>query len=80
MAEIEISKKKQVTARMTPQFAADLQLIVSYFGITNVSQILYGSVAAQADAIRARQAGDIHARAPELDLVQKSAQSSGMEP
>lgn len=62
----DMSKKKQVTARMTPEFAADLQLIVSYFGITNVSQILYGSVAAQADAIRARQAGDRQAVAPAL--------------
>ncbi len=66
MAVPDFGKKKQVTARMTPEFAADLQLIVSYFGITNVSQILYGSVAAQADAIRARQAGDRQATAPAL--------------
>jgi hypothetical protein len=62
MAWLDMRKKKQVTARMTESFARDLNLIAATYGLDNVSYILHGSVAAQADAIRARHTSRLAAR------------------
>lgn len=59
----DMREKKQVTARMTEQFAEDLNLIFEHFGLSDVTYVLQQSVAAQADAIRARMAGDRQALA-----------------
>lgn len=50
----DMRTKKQVTVKMTEQFAKDLNLIMASYGITDVSYILRESVACQADAIRDR--------------------------
>lgn len=60
----DMSKKKQISARVTPGFADDLQLVMEHFGIKNVSQVLYGSVASQATAIRQGLS-----YAPDIDLA-----------
>jgi len=44
--------KKQVTIKVTEQFARDLNLIQATYGIENISKIVQGSVNAQAEAIR----------------------------
>lgn len=54
MAWLDMRKKKQVTVRVTEKFAQDLNLIAASYGLDNVSYIVQGSVAAQADYIRAR--------------------------
>ncbi len=56
----DMREKKQVTARMTEQFAKDLNLIMASYNLQNASFVVQQSVAAQANAIRqgmaARQA------------------------
>jgi hypothetical protein len=47
-------KKQQVTVRMTKQFAQDLNLVMASYKLDNVSFVVQQSVAAQANAIRAR--------------------------
>jgi len=44
--------KKQVTIKVTEQFARDLNLVQATYGIENISKIVQGSVNAQAEAIR----------------------------
>jgi len=53
----DMREKKQVTARMTEQFAEDLNLILATYGLSDVTYVLQQSVAAQAAAIRSRRAG-----------------------
>ena len=53
----DMRTKKQVTARMTEQFAEDLNLIFSTYGLSDATYVVQQSVAAQADAIRSRRAG-----------------------
>lgn len=53
--------KKQVTVKMTEQFAKDLNLVMASYGLTDLSYVVRQSVAAQANGIRegicARQEG-----------------------
>ena len=65
MAWLDMRKKKQVTVRMTEQFAKDLNLIAASYNLDNVSFVVQQSVAAQANAIRARMA----ARPTTVNLV-----------
>lgn len=50
----DMRTKKQITVKMTEQFAKDLNLIFASYGLTDVSFVVRQSVAAQADAIRER--------------------------
>lgn len=50
----DMRTKKQITVKMTEQFAKDLNLIFASYGLTDVSFVVRQSVAAQANAIRAR--------------------------
>lgn len=50
----DMRTKKQVTVKVTGQFAQDLNLIMASYRMTDVSRIVRESVGAQADAIRAR--------------------------
>ncbi len=52
----DMREKKQVTVRMTEQFAKDLNLIMASYDLTDASDVVRKSVAAQADAIRERMA------------------------
>lgn len=54
MAHPDMHKKRQVTVRMTDQFAKDLNLVMASYKLDNVSYVVQQSVAAQANAIRAR--------------------------
>jgi hypothetical protein len=44
MAYVSQTTKKQVTARMTPQFAKDLNLIMACTGSTNASGVVQDAV------------------------------------
>ena len=57
MTHPDMRGKQQVTVRMTDQFAKDLNLIFASYGMSDASDVVRKSVAAQADALRARQAG-----------------------
>lgn len=50
----DMRDKKQVTVRMSERFAQDLNLIFATYGIADATYVVRESVAAQADAIRAR--------------------------
>lgn len=50
----DMRTKKQITVKMTEQFAKDLNLIFASYGLTDVSYVVRESVACQADAIRER--------------------------
>lgn len=52
----DMRTKKQVTVRMTDQFAKDLNLIMASYDLQNATYVLQQSVAAQANAIRERMA------------------------
>lgn len=52
----DMREKKQVTVRMTEQFAKDLNLIFASYGLSDATYVVRESVAAQADAIRDRMA------------------------
>ena len=60
MTHPDIRTKKQLTVKVTEQFAKDLNLVLASYGLTDVSYVLRQSVAAQANGIRegmaARQA------------------------
>lgn len=62
-ARPDMRTKAQVTVRMTDQFAKDLNLIMMHYKLNNASHVVQQSVAAQADALRARLEGDMHALA-----------------
>lgn len=49
----DMRERKQVTVKMTEQFAKDLNLVLASYGLTDVSYVLRQSVAAQANGIRA---------------------------
>lgn len=57
MAHPDMREKKQVTVRMTEQFAKDLNLIFASYGLSDATDVVRKSVAAQADALRERRAG-----------------------
>lgn len=46
--------KRQVTVKMTEQFAKDLNLLFASYGLTDVSYVVRESVAAQATYVRQR--------------------------
>lgn len=50
----DMREKKQVTVRMSEQFAQDLNLIFATYGIADATYVVRESVACQADAIRER--------------------------
>lgn len=50
----DMHDKKQVTVKMTEQFADDLNLVMRTYGLTDLSYVVRQSVAAQADALRGR--------------------------
>ena len=56
----DMRDRKQVTVKVTEQFAKDLNLVMASYGLTDVSYVVRQSVAAQANGIRegmtARQA------------------------
>lgn len=56
MAHPDMRRKTQVTARMTDQFAKDLNLIMASYNLQNATYVIQQSVAAQANAIRERMA------------------------
>ena len=53
MRHPDIRTKKQLTVKVTEQFAKDLNLVLASYGLTDVSYVLRQSVAAQANGIRA---------------------------
>lgn len=50
----DMRDRKQITVKMTEQFAKDLNLVFAVFGMTDVSDVVRKSVSAQADYIRDR--------------------------
>lgn len=50
----DMRERKQITVKMTEQFAKDLNLIFASYGLTDVSYLVRQSVAAQANGIRKR--------------------------
>lgn len=46
--------KKQVTVKVTEQFAKDLNLLFASYGLTDTSYVIRESVAAQAEYVRER--------------------------
>lgn len=62
----DMRDRKQVTVKMTEQFAKDLNLLFATYRLTDLSYVVRESVNAQAAAIRARQAGNRQALAPAL--------------
>lgn len=56
----DMRDKRQVTVRMTEQFAKDLNLVMASYDLQNASFVVQQSVAAQANAIRERMAGAMH--------------------
>lgn len=59
-------KKKQVTVKMTEQFASDLNLIMESYELTDLSYVVRESIKAQADALRLRLNGHTGAMAKGL--------------
>lgn len=56
MTHPDMRERKQITVKMTEQFAKDLNLVFASYGLTDVSFAVRQSVAAQANAIRQRMA------------------------
>lgn len=54
MTHPDMRTKKQVTVKVTEQFAKDLNLLFATHRMTDLSYVVRESVHAQADAIRAR--------------------------
>lgn len=50
----DMRERKQITVKVTEQFAKDLNLIFASYGMTDVSYVVREAVSAQADYIRAR--------------------------
>ena len=53
----DMRDRKQVTVKVTEQFAKDLNLVMASYGLTDVSYVVRQSVAAQANGIRAGMVG-----------------------
>jgi hypothetical protein len=62
----DMHDKKQVTVKMTEQFANDLNLVMRTYGLTDLSYVVRESVAAQAAALRLRLDGHTGATAKGL--------------
>jgi len=52
MTHPDIRTKKQLTVKVTEQFAKDMNLVLASYGLTDVSYVIRQSVAAQANGIR----------------------------
>lgn len=52
----DMRDRKQVTVKMTEQFAQDLNLLFATYGLTEVSYVIRESVSAQADYVRLQYA------------------------
>jgi len=52
----DMRERKQITVKVTEQFAKDLNLLFASYRLTDVSYVVRESVAAQADVIRERMA------------------------
>jgi len=52
MPHPDIRTKKQLTVKVTEQFAKDMNLVLASYGLTDVSYVIRQSVAAQANGIR----------------------------
>lgn len=50
----DMRDRKQVTVKVTEQFAQDLNLLFASYGLTDVSYVVRESVAAQAEYVRSR--------------------------
>lgn len=50
----DMRTKKQITVKVTEQFAKDLNLLFASYGLTDVSYVVRESVSSQADYIRER--------------------------
>ena len=50
----DMRDKKQITVKMTEQFAKDLNLLFASYRLTDLSHVVRESVGAQADYIRER--------------------------
>lgn len=50
----DMRETKQVTVKMTEQFAKDLNLLMASYRLTDVSYVLRESVSAQAEYVRKR--------------------------
>lgn len=59
----DMRDRKQVTVKMTEQFAQDLNLLFAAYGLTDLSYVVRESVSAQADYVRQ----DIQRRMAERD-------------
>lgn len=59
----DMRDRKQVTVKMTEQFAQDLNLLFAAYGLTDLSYVVRESVSAQADYVRR----DIDRRMAERD-------------
>ena len=56
MAHPDMRDRKQVTVRMTEQFAKDLNVLLVHYSESNVSYVLQKVVGLQADHVRQRWA------------------------
>lgn len=54
MTHPDMRERKQITVKMTEQFAKDLNLIFASYGLTDVSQVVRAAVGSNADYIRSR--------------------------
>lgn len=54
MTHPDMRERKQITVKMTEQFAKDLNLIFATYGKTDVSYVVREGISAQADYIRSR--------------------------
>lgn len=50
----DMRDRKQVTVKVTEQFAKDLNLLFASYGLTDTSYVIRESVAAQAEYVRQR--------------------------
>lgn len=52
MTHPDMRDKKQITVKMTEQFAKDLNLLFASYGVTDLSSVVRESVGARADYVR----------------------------
>lgn len=50
----DMRERKQITVKMTKEFAQDLNLLFASYGLTDLSYVVRESVAAQAEYVRSR--------------------------
>lgn len=67
----DMRTRKQITVKMTEQFAKDLNLLFASYRLTDVSYVVRESVAAQAEAVRERIAQRQARTGPVLPTAQE---------